>query len=58
LYAPIKKGQQLGNVVYKQGNKVLGEEKLLANADIDKLKDPQSITQIIIENFRYILKNL
>jgi hypothetical protein len=58
LYAPIKKGEILGKAVYRQGDKVLSEKELLAQCDILKIEPPKRAIEIIINNFKYILKNL
>ena len=58
LYAPIKKGETLGKAVYRQGDKVLSEKELLAQCDILKTEPPKRAIEIIINNFKYILKNL
>jgi D-alanyl-D-alanine carboxypeptidase/D-alanyl-D-alanine carboxypeptidase (penicillin-binding protein 5/6) len=58
LYAPIKKGEILGKAVYRQGDKVLSEKELLAQCDILKTEPPKRAIEIIINNFKYILKNL
>jgi hypothetical protein len=58
LYAPIKRGETLGKAVYRQGDKVLSEKELLAQCDILKTEPPKRDIEIIINNFKYILKNL
>ena len=58
LYAPINKGETLGKAVYRQGDKVVNEKQLLADCDILQIEPPKTTFEIIINNFKYILKNL
>lgn len=58
VYAPIKNGDVLGNVVYKNKDTVLGEKTILANANIDVLENKKTPFQKVTDNFLYILKNI
>lgn len=58
LYAPINKGDVIGNVVYKKGETLIDKVNILANKDIGLKKQNSKITEIIMENIKYILLNL
>ena len=47
LYAPIKKGQELGKAVFTSGGEILGEVKLVAPEDIGREKKPNIFIRII-----------
>ncbi len=57
LYAPIRKGEVLGSVVYKQNGKILTEKEITAGENIKEIKPTQKPIDRIIENFKIILKN-
>ncbi len=57
VYAPIKQNDVLGKVIYKQNGKVLVEKQILADSDINILKQNEKPIKKVIENFKLILKN-
>lgn len=58
VYAPIKSGEQIGYVVYSQGDTVLAKTKILALEDIKENKTKKSILECLFENFKFILSNI
>ncbi len=58
VYAPIKKDEVLGSIVYKSNDTVLAEKQLLANKDITVLENKKSLIDKIAENFWFIIKNI
>jgi len=58
LYAPIKSGEVLGRVVYCQGEKIIGEKELVASKDIKAIALSKTMSEIIMDNFKHILRNL
>lgn len=56
LYAPVAENEVLGSVVYKQGDKLLGEVKLKASRSIKACEQIKTPLQIIMDNFKYIIK--
>ncbi len=58
LYAPIKNGERIGSVVYSQGGKIIGEKEILAHNSIPALEMQKSAKDIVIENFKHILRNI
>jgi len=57
VYAPIRKNDILGTVVYRQNGKILAEKQILANTDIKVLEKTKKPIEKILENFMIILKN-
>ena len=57
LYAPIKKGDVLGKVIYKQNGNVIAERQITAKENVSVIKTDEKITDKIITNFKLILKN-
>ncbi len=57
LYAPIKKGDVLGEVIYSQNGKVIAKKEITASENIAENKLQKKPTQKIIENIKLILKN-
>ena len=58
VYAPIKKDEVLGSIVYKSNDTVLAEKQLLANKDITVLENKKSLIDKIAEKFWFIIKNI
>ncbi len=58
MYAPIKKGEILGNAVYTQNGKIIGEKQLLSKNDIAQEIGTKSGLRVVLENARYIFDNI
>ncbi len=58
LYAPIKKGDVVGKVIYSMDNRILAEKLLKANDNIESLPMPKSAWDVIVGNFKAIFKNI
>jgi len=54
LYAPIKKGEKIGSVVYKKGDTVIKETELLSEYDVSEKTVKRSFLDCFAENLRYI----
>jgi D-alanyl-D-alanine carboxypeptidase/D-alanyl-D-alanine carboxypeptidase (penicillin-binding protein 5/6) len=57
IYAPIKKGEKIGSVVYKNGDNVAGIVDIFAQNDIKVLKIEEKYLEIL-QNAKYIFKNI
>lgn len=58
IYAPVEKGEKIGTAVYKMGNSVISEAELCADKAIKAEDVKKSALEYIIENLRYIFKNI
>ncbi len=58
VYAPIAKGDVLGSAEYKMGDEVIGRVRLTALRDISAFSEKPSFAEEIMENIKYILKNI
>ena len=58
LYAPLNKGDILGSVVYKKGDMILGEAKLVSTKDIAVKEKEPKIIEKLFERIKYILINI
>ncbi len=58
LYAPVGENQVVGSIVYKQGDKILGEVEIKTESSISALKNQTNALEIIKNNFKHILDNI
>lgn len=58
VYAPIKKGEAVGSIVYKKGDTVIAEKMLYADTEINASAQKRKISDILSQNFKYIFFNL
>lgn len=58
LYAPIAKGDVLGNVEYKMGDEVIGRVELTALRNISAFSQKPDFSEQLKDNIKYILKNI
>ncbi len=58
VYAPVKKGEQIGNAVYKKNETVIAEVPLCAKTDIESSPIKESFWGEMKENIKYIFKNI
>jgi hypothetical protein len=54
LYAPIGDKDIIGKAVYKQGNKILLEEPIRSEENIEPLPTQKTAVSIIFNNFKHI----
>lgn len=58
VYAPIKKGERIGSVIYKNGDDVIQETELLSDCDIEQRPIKRSFWDDFKENLRYIFLSI
>lgn len=58
VYAPITEGEELGEAVYKNGDKIIKTVPILANENIKACGSVPDFKSEFIENFKYIFYNL
>lgn len=58
VYAPVKKGEKIGNVVYKKGDTVIDTAELCADTCIESARLKKSFLQAVKDNIKYIFKNI
>lgn len=58
VYAPVKKGEKIGTVVYKKGDTVISVAELCSEADIEAAPVKRSAVDCILENLRYIFNSI
>lgn len=58
LYAPIKKGEQIGNAVYKKEDVVIAKVPIYSSVDVKSAKVEKSFGAEIIENIKYIFNGI
>ncbi len=58
VYAPISAGEKIGTAVYKKGDTVIETAELYAECAVELAPIEKSATDEIMENLRYIFKNL
>ena len=58
LYAPIKKGEEIGSVVYSRNGTVLGEKKITACEDIYEAQIKTDFWQKLFNKVNLIIDNI
>lgn len=58
LYAPIKKGEKIGSIVFTKNKEEIKRIDLCAKEDVSASLQKRKATDIIGENFKYIFKNI
>jgi len=58
LYAPVNSGDKLGYIVYSQGGKTIGKKDIVSSHSISALESKKTVFDILIENFKHILRNI
>lgn len=58
LYAPIKKGEQIGKVIYKMNGNALLEAPIISNRNINRANPKSSFLNSVLKNAGYIFLNL
>lgn len=58
LYAPLKKGEEIGRVIYKINGNILSEEPIVSDKNIKDIKPQSSFIEIVLKNAGYIFLNL
>ena len=50
IAAPVKSGDTVGKIVYKNGEKIVGENKIFATENVEKIKFSDIFTRILIKS--------
>ena len=58
VYAPIKKGEKIGDITYKKGDTVITTTEILSDKDITLCKAKESVFKKIKENYKHIFVNI
>ena len=58
LYAPIKKGEEVGKAVYIKGDKILTEKPILSKKDIASLDYAENAWESVLKIFKTIFMNI
>ena len=58
LYAPIKEGEQIGNVVYRKNETVIDTVPLFSEIEIESETVKKDFASVWAENVKYIFKNI
>lgn len=58
LYAPIKKGEEIGKAVYMQGDKILSVKPILSKKEIKSLGHTENVWDSVLKNFKTIFMNI
>ena len=58
IYAPLKKGEKIGNVVYYKNGKEIYSKEILCNDNIQKISITESFGEKFKECFKSIFKNI
>lgn len=58
LYAPIEKGEKIGSIIYKKNGTVIDAKNIFSETQIDAVPEGRKFHQEIIENAKYIFKNI
>lgn len=58
LYAPLKKGEKVGEAVYMQGDKILAQKPILSNREIVSVKHSENALKNILEILKTIIINI
>lgn len=58
VYAPVAEGEALGSIIYKKDGTVIKTAELCAPVGIKAVDVRKKITDILIENIKYIFRNI